>query len=286
MADWLAAILLGLVEGLTEFIPVSSTGHLLLAKQALGLADEPWNTFIVMIQLGAILAVVAVYFVRLWKVLLGLPGKDPAARRFAISVLLAFLPSAILGLLLHDFIKDVLFNTTIVCISLIVGGVALIVLERWSDAGTMGLRRRVKDGVVTLEQRDLAEDAMKLTWKTAIGVGLWQCLSIIPGVSRSGATIVGGLLLGVDKKAAAEFSFFLAIPTMVGAFALDFWESRDLITGDVAGLIAIGFVVSFISGLFVVRFLVDFVGRYGFAPFSIWRIVVGIVGLIAIQAYG
>ena len=279
MADWLAAILLGLVEGLTEFIPVSSTGHLLLAKQALGLADEPWNTFIVMIQLGAILAVVAVYFVRLWKVLLGLPGKDPAARRFAISVLLAFLPSAILGLLLHDFIKDVLFNTTIVCISLIVGGVALIVLERWSDAGTMGLRRRVKDGVVTLEQRDLAEDAMKLTWKTAIGVGLWQCLSIIPGVSRSGATIVGGLLLGVDKKAAAEFSFFLAIPTMVGAFALDFWESRDLITGDVAGLIAIGFVVSFISGLFVVRFLVAFVGRYGFAPFAWYRIVAGSAAL-------
>jgi len=286
MADWLAAILLGLVEGLTEFIPVSSTGHLLLAKQALGLADEPWNTFIVMIQLGAILAVVAVYFVRLWKVLLGLPGKDPAARRFAISVLLAFLPSAILGLLLHDFIKNVLFNTTIVCISLIVGGVALIVLERWSDAGTMGLRRRVKDGVVTLEQRELAEDAMKLSWKTAIGVGLWQCLSIIPGVSRSGATIVGGLLLGVDKKAAAEFSFFLAIPTMVGAFALDFWESRDLITGDVARLIAIGFVVSFISGLFVVRFLVDFVGRYGFAPFSMWRILVGVAGLIAIWAYG
>ena len=279
MADWLAAILLGLVEGLTEFIPVSSTGHLLLAKQALGLADEPWNTFIVMIQLGAILAVVAVYFVRLWKVLLGLPGKDPAARRFAISVLLAFLPSAVLGLLLHDFIKDVLFNTTIVCISLIVGGVALIVLERWSDAGTMGLRRRVKDGVVTLEQRDLAEDAMKLTWKTAIGVGLWQCLSIIPGVSRSGATIVGGLLLGVDKKAAAEFSFFLAIPTMVGAFALDFWESRDLITGDVAGLIAIGFVVSFISGLFVVRTMLDFVAKHGFTPFAWWRIAVGVIGL-------
>lgn len=285
MADWLAAILLGLVEGLTEFIPVSSTGHLLLAKQALGLADEPWNTFIVMIQLGAILAVVAVYFTRLWKVLLGLPGKDPAARRFAISVLLAFLPSAILGLLLHDFIKDVLFNTTIVCISLIVGGVALIALERWSDAGTMGLRRRVKDGVVTLEQREIADDAMTLSWKTAIGVGLWQCLSIIPGVSRSGATIVGGLLLGVDKKAAAEFSFFLAIPTMVGAFGLDFWESRDLITSDVANLIGIGFVVSFISGLFVVRFLVDFVGRYGFAPFSLWRILMGTVGLLAIWLY-
>lgn len=285
MADWIAAIILGLVEGLTEFIPVSSTGHLLLAKEALGLGDEPWNTFIVMIQLGAILAVVAVYFMRLWKVLIGLPGKDPAARRFAISVLLAFFPSALLGLLFHDFIKDVLFNTTIVCVMLIVGGVALFLLERWSDAGTLGLRRRVVDGQEVLEQRELTEDAMRFSWKTALGVGLWQCLSIIPGVSRSGATIVGGLLLGVSKKAAAEFSFFLAIPTMVGAFALDFWDSRDLITGDVAGLIAIGFVVSFISGLFVVRTLVDFVGRYGFAPFSVWRIIVGVVGLLAIWLY-
>jgi len=285
VADWIAAIILGLVEGLTEFIPVSSTGHLLLAKEALGLGDEPWNTFIVMIQLGAILAVVAVYFVRLWKVLLGLPGKDPAARRFAISVLLAFFPSALLGLLFHDFIKDVLFNTTIVCVMLIVGGIALFLLERWSDAGTLGLKRRVVDGEVVLEQRELTEDAMRFSWKTALGVGLWQCLSIIPGVSRSGATIVGGLLLGVSKKAAAEFSFFLAIPTMVGAFALDFWDSRDLITGDVASLIAIGFVVSFISGLFVVRTLVDFVGRYGFAPFSVWRIIVGVVGLLAIWLY-
>ena len=286
MRDWIAAIILGLVEGLTEFIPVSSTGHLLLAKQALGLADTPWDTFIVMIQLGAILAVVAVYFMRLWKVLLGLPGKDPAARRFAISVLLAFFPSALIGLLAHDFIKDVLFNTTIVCVMLIVGGVALIVLERWSDASTLGLRRRVKDGVVIIEQRPLTDDAMRFSWKTALGVGLWQCLSIIPGVSRSGATIVGGLLLGVDKKAAAEFSFFLAIPTMVGAFGLDFWESRDLIDSHVAGLIAIGFVVSFVSGLFVVRTMVDFVGRYGFAPFSAWRILVGIVGLLAIWLNG
>lgn len=285
MADWLAAIILGVVEGLTEFIPVSSTGHLLLAKEALGLGNEPWDTFIVMIQLGAILAVVAVYFMRLWKVLLGLPGKDPAARRFAISVLLAFFPSALLGLLAHDFIKDVLFNTTIVCVMLIVGGFALIALERWSDATTGGLRRRIKDGKEVIEQRQLTEDAMRFSWKTALGVGLWQCLSIIPGVSRSGATIVGGLLLGVDKKAAAEFSFFLAIPTMVGAFGLDFWESRELITPDVVKLIAIGFVVSFISGLFVVRTMVDFVGRYGFAPFAAWRILVGSVGLLALWLY-
>lgn len=260
MADWLAAILLGLVEGLTEFIPVSSTGHLLLAKQAMGLSDQPWDTFIVMIQLGAILAVVALYFHRLWTVLLGLPGRDPAARRFALSVLLAFLPSALIGVLLHDFIKAVLFSPTIVCVSLVVGGVALIALERWAPAAR-------------------EHDAMTFSTQTAIGVGLFQCLSIIPGVSRSGATIVGGLLLGVDKRAAAEFSFFLAIPTMVGAFVLDFWESRAFLTGEALQLIAIGFVVSFLSGLFVVRTMLDFVTRHGFTPFAWWRIVVGLLGL-------
>jgi len=260
MSDWLAAIILGLVEGLTEFIPVSSTGHLLLAKSALKLADEPWDTLIVMIQLGAILAVVALYFGRLWKVVIGLPGKDPSARRFAYSVLLAFFPSALLGLLIHDFIKAVLFNPTIVCISLIIGGFALIALERWAP-------------------RPREHDAMTFSLKTALGVGLFQCLSIVPGVSRSGATIVGGLLLGVDKRAAAEFSFFLAIPTMVGAFALDFWESRDLLTGDAIQLIGIGFLVSFVSGLFVVKTMLDFVTRHGFTPFAWWRIVVGTVGL-------
>jgi undecaprenyl-diphosphatase len=204
--------------------------------------------------------VVALYFARLWKVLLGLSGKDPAARRFAISVLVAFLPSALIGLLFHDFIKDVLFNTTIVCISLIVGGVALIALERWAP-----------------EPKE--HDAMGFSPKTALGVGLFQCLSIIPGVSRSGATIVGGLLLGVDKRAAAEFSFFLAIPTMVGAFGLDFWESRDLLTGDVLTLIAIGFVVSFVSGLIIVKTMLDFVAKHGFTPFAWWRIAVGVIGL-------
>lgn len=265
MNDWLAALILGLVEGLTEFIPVSSTGHLLLTKELLGLPDEPWNTFIVMIQLGTILAVVAVYFQRLWKVLTGLPGQDPAARRFTLSVLLAFLPSAVVGLLLHDFIKTVLFSPTIVCVSLVIGGFALIALERWAP-------------------QPKAFDSMGFGWRTSLGVGLWQCLSIIPGVSRSGATIVGGLLLGVDKKAAAEFSFFLAIPTMVGAFALDFWESRDLIVGDFVGVLAVGFVVSFVSGLIIVRTLIDFVGRHGFKPFAWWRIAVGTIGLGLIAA--
>ncbi|WP_296818467.1 undecaprenyl-diphosphate phosphatase [Brevundimonas sp.] len=260
MADWLAAIILGLVEGLTEFIPVSSTGHLLITKEMLGLADERWDPFIYMIQLGAILAVVVLYFVRLWKVLLGLFGTDPSARRFAIAVLIAFLPSAVVGLLLKDVLFAVLFNSLFVFISLIVGGVALLLVERHAPAPR-------------------EHDAMALTFRSAALIGLYQCLSIIPGVSRSGATIVGGLLSGVDKRAAAEFSFFLAIPTMVGAFALSLWETRDVLTADFLQVVAIGFVVSFISGAFVVRTMLDFVSRHGFAPFAWWRIVVGVLGL-------
>lgn len=266
MSDWLIAVILGLVEGLTEFIPVSSTGHLLLTQALLGLEDSRWDTFTVLIQLGAILAVVALYFARLWKVLIGLPT-DPGARRFALSVLIAFLPSALLGLALHDFIKDVLFSPWVVCITLIVGGIGLIILERWAP-----------------EPRE--SDAMTFSLRTAAGVGLFQCLSLIPGMSRSGATIVGGLLLGVSKRAAAEFSFFLAIPTMTGAFALDAWQSRDQLTADFAGIVAIGFAVSFIVGLAVVRALLSFVERHGFAPFAWWRIVVGVAGLVVLSQVG
>lgn len=263
MPDWLAAIILGLVEGLTEFIPVSSTGHLLITKEMLGLTDARWDPFIYMIQLGAILAVVVLYFMRLWKVLLGLFGPDPAARRFAISVLIAFFPSALLGLLAKDVLFAVLFNSLFVFISLIVGGVALLVIERLAPAPR-------------------EHDAMTLSFRSAAMIGLYQCLSIIPGVSRSGATIVGGLLSGVDKRAAAEFSFFLAIPTMVGAFALSLWETRDVLTADFIQLVAIGFVVSFVSGLFVVRTMLDFVAKHGFAPFAWWRIAVGVLGLTAL----
>lgn len=261
MNDFLAAVILGLVEGLTEFIPVSSTGHLLLTKLALGLTDPSWDSFIVLIQLGAILAVVALYFRRLWAVLIGLPT-DPSARRFALSVLIAFLPAVVFGFLLYDFIKQVLFaSPEIICWSLIIGGFGLLALDRWSP-------------------RPRHDDAMKLPLLTSLGVGLIQCVSMIPGVSRSGATIVGGVLLGVDKRAAAEFSFFLAIPTMVGAFAKDFWESRDsLMVGDHLPLLAVGFVVSFLSGLVVVKVLLDFVSKRGLSPFGWWRIVVGGVGL-------
>ncbi len=261
MSDFLAAVILGLIEGLTEFIPVSSTGHLLLAKMALGLTDPSWDSFIVLIQLGAILAVVALYFSRLWAVLIGLPT-DPAARRFAVSVLIAFLPAVVFGVLLYDFIKQVLFaSPEIICWSLLIGGFGLLALDRWSPAPRH-------------------DDAMRLPLKTTLGIGLIQCLSMIPGVSRSGATIVGGVLMGVDKRAAAEFSFFLAIPTMMGAFAKDAWESRaSLMVGDHLPVLAVGFVVSFLSGLVVVKVLLDFVSRRGLAPFGWWRIVVGAAGL-------
>lgn len=265
MGDYLIAVLLGLIEGATEFIPVSSTGHLLLAKEALGLTDPLWNSFVVMIQLGAILAVVALYFRRLWDVVRTLPT-EAQSRRFAISVLLAFLPSAVLGLLLYDFIKQVLFESpTVICVSLIVGGAVLLALDRFAP-------------------RPRHTDAMKLPWPAALGVGFCQALSMVPGVSRSGATIAGGLLLGFDKRTAAEFSFFLAIPTMMAVFVLDASENLGAFRGDFLPLLIVGFVVSFASGAFVIKVMLDFVARHGFAPFAWWRIVVGAAGLLAISA--
>jgi len=261
MSDWIYAVILGVVEGLTEFIPVSSTGHLLLAKTALGLPNGFWDTFAVLIQLGAILGVVALYFRRLWGVLIGLPT-DPAARRFALSVLIAFIPAVVLGFLLHDLIKEVLFESPrLICWSLIVGGVILLAIDRWPPPARH-------------------HDAMKTPLATAFGVGLVQCLSMVPGVSRSGATIVGGVMMGMDKRAATEFSFFLAIPTMVGAFAYDLYKNVDSIDLNQSGVIALGFVVSFVSGIVVIRYMLDFVQKRGLAPFGWWRIIVGGVGLV------
>ena len=265
MPDWISAIILGVVEGLTEFIPVSSTGHLLLAKTALGLPPGFWDTFIVLIQLGAILGVVALYFRKLWDVVLGLPTSQ-RARHFALSVLVAFLPGALAGALLHDIIKGVLFESPrLICWSLIIGGVVLLVIDRRAPAPR-------------------ETDPMALSLKTSLIVGLFQTLALIPGVSRSGGTIVGAMLMGVEKRAAAEFSFFLAMPTMAGAFVLDFWSSRGDLQGDRIGLLVLGFVVSFVVGYAVVRFMLDFIGRRGFAPFGWWRILVGAAGLALLGA--
>lgn len=262
----LQALLLGLVEGLTEFIPVSSTGHLLLTQAAMGLTTPEWDTFAVLIQLGAILAVVVVYFQRLWTVTISLPTK-PESRRFALSVILACAPAFAAGLFLHDFIKQYLFaSLDVICWSLIVGGVVLLVIDR-------------------LAPKPVEHDAMKLPLLKALLVGLFQVMSIVPGVSRSGSTIVGSMLLGIDKRAAAEFSFFVAIPIMVAAFALDAYESRDALTTDGLMTIAVGFVASFVFGLIVIKLMLGFVQKRGFAPFGWWRILAGAAGLVALN-YG
>ena len=272
--DWLYAVALGLIEGLTEFIPVSSTGHLLLAKDALHLGRTAaeaqfWDTFIVLIQLGAILSVVAIYAGRFLTIALQLPH-DPGARKFVVSVVVAFLPAAVLGVLLHDFIKRVLFESpAVICWSLLLGGIVLLVLDRLGRSGRV-------------------QSAYKVPLPTALVVGLVQCLAMIPGVSRSGATIAGGLLMGIEKKAAAEFSFFLAIPTMTGAFAYDLYKTYKGgggLSGHQASLVAVGFVVAFLSGLVVVKLMIDWVGRHGFAPFAWWRIGVGALGL-ALLTFG
>ncbi|HEX2135967.1 MAG TPA: undecaprenyl-diphosphate phosphatase [Microvirga sp.] len=259
------ALFLGFIEGLTEFLPVSSTGHLLLVGHFIGF-QSTGKAFEVLVQLGAILAILSVYFGRLRGIAAALPY-DPAARRFVIGVLIAFLPAAAIGAVLHGFIKTVLFNPWIVCTTLILGGLVLLVLEE-----------------IRLEAR--YRDATRFPLRMYAKIGFIQCLAMIPGVSRSGATIIGAMLLGADKRAAAEFSFFLAIPTMAGAFSYDLLKNyRDLSTDDV-GLIVAGFGAAFVSAILVVRSLLAYVSRHGYAPFAWWRIVAGSAGLAGLIVYG
>lgn len=258
----LEALLLGLLEGGTEFIPVSSTGHLLLATHFLKFATTG-KSFEVLVQLGAILGVVVVYFTRLAKVAFAVPY-DPAARRFALGIILAFIPAAVAGVLLHGFIKTVLFESPmVIAIALLVGGVILLFVDK-------------------IAFNPKYSDAMALPPLTAFGIGLFQCLALVPGVSRSGSTIVGALLLGLDRKAAAEFSFFLAMPTMLGAFTYDLAKNYKNFTLDDGVLVVVGFVAAFCAALVVVRAVLDYVSRNGFALFGWWRIIVGAAALIGL----
>ncbi|MGH6763614.1 MAG: undecaprenyl-diphosphate phosphatase [Phyllobacterium sp.] len=260
------AVILGLLEGVTEFLPVSSTGHILLAGHFLGF-ESTGKTFEVLIQLGAILAILSVYFGKLWKMLIDLPS-DARTRRFVAGILLAFLPAAVVGAFAHGFIKTVLFETPmLICIMLILGGFILL----WVDS---------------LELKPRYRDVMDYPPSLCFKIGLFQCLAMIPGTSRSGATIVGSLLMGTDKRSAAEFSFFLAMPTMAGAFAYDLYKNRDILSMDDAAVIGAGFVMSFITGVFVVRHLLDYVSRHGFRLFGWWRLVVGTLGLVALLIWG
>ncbi|HEU0222021.1 MAG TPA: undecaprenyl-diphosphate phosphatase [Paracoccaceae bacterium] len=260
------AAALGVLEGLTEFIPVSSTGHLLLAGHFIGF-QSTGRTFEVLIQLGAILALFAVYSTRLVQLALALPA-DPRARRFLFAVLLAFLPAVMVGVLAHEFIKTVLFETPLlISVSLILGGVVLLLVDRRPVAPRYG-------------------DIMDYPLGLALGIGIFQCLAMIPGVSRSGATIVGALLLGADRRSAAEFSFFLSMPTMAGAFSYDLWQNRALLDVSDAALIGIGFLAAFLAGLMVVRFLLGFVSKHGFGLFAWWRIIVGGAALVGLATAG
>jgi undecaprenyl-diphosphatase len=260
------ALLLGILEGLTEFIPVSSTGHILLAGHFLGF-ESTGKAFEVLIQLGAILAILSVYAARLWKMAVDLP-RDRGTQMFVLGILVAFLPAAIIGFLAHDFIKEVLFETPrLICVMLIIGGVVLLVIDRMP---------------LTAKYREMTE----LPLMTCLGIGLIQCLAMIPGTSRSGATIVGSLLLGLDKRTAAEFSFFLAMPTMAGAFTLDLVKNADILTGADVPVIATGFVAAFVVAVIVVRSLLAYVSKRGYALFGWWRLAVGGAGLVALTIWG
>ncbi|MFL6764070.1 MAG: undecaprenyl-diphosphate phosphatase [Sphingomicrobium sp.] len=260
----LIAIILGIVEGVTEFLPVSSTGHLILATELLGFDAEKWAAFNVIIQLGAILAIVVLYWRTFWAVIEGLLKGNRVSWRFVRNILVGFLPSAVLGFLLINKIEGLLGNAYVVAVAFILGGIAILVIEKMvKETPTVGVA--------------------EMPLKTVIGVGLVQCLSMVPGVSRSGATIMGGLSLGVERRTAAEFSFFLAIPTMLGATTLELVKHHDSLMAGASGVgfgtVAVGFVVSFLVAIVVVRAFVHYISRHGFAPFAWYRIVAGAAAL-------
>jgi undecaprenyl-diphosphatase len=261
MGLFLTAIILGIVEGLTEFLPVSSTGHLIMATELLGYDAEKWAVFNIAIQPGAILAVLVLYWRTFWEAFVGLFRWDPKAVAFVRNLLVAFVPAVVLGLAFGDAIELLLESATVVAWAFILGGIGILAVERFAAPQECG-------GVSEVSLRQ------------ALAVGVVQCLAMIPGVSRSGATILGAMAVGIDRKTAAEFSFFLALPTLSGATALQLFKHRDALDSGQYGLIAIGALVSFVVALAVIRLFVTYVSRHGFAPFAWYRIVVGAAALI------
>ena len=256
------AVFLGLIEGLTEYLPVSSTAHLLLTEKLLGVSSTG-RTFEVLIQLGAIFALLTVYSGKLWQLAVSLPS-DPKSRRFVSGVLVAFLPAAVIGAAAHKIIKDYLFESPfIICTALVIGGIILLFVDR-------------------LPLKPQYHDVMDIPPLKALGIGFCQCLAMIPGVSRSGSSIVGAMLLGTDKRTGAEFSFFLAMPTMAGAFAYDLYKNWSLLTPGDINHIVLGFIAAFVMGVIVVRYALDFISRRGLSFFGWWRLLVGGIGIGAL----
>lgn len=261
MNDTLAAVLLGILEGLTEFLPVSSTGHLILATELLGFDQRDWEVFNIAIQPAAILAIVVLYWRTFWDVAKGLFGWEKGALAFVRNLLVAFFPAVLLGLAFGDQIETMLGNAVLVCWTLIIGGFAILAIERWANPPATG------PGVAGMPLR------------TSVLVGLVQCLAMIPGVSRSGATILGAMAFGVDRKTAAEFSFFLAVPTLTGATVYQLAKHGGSLTAGDLQLIGIGSAAGFVTALVVVKLFVAVVTKIGFAPFAWYRIVLGAAGL-------
>jgi undecaprenyl-diphosphatase len=267
MDAWIAAILIGIVEGITEFLPISSTAHIILTQQLLGFQDRH-EVFAVTIQLGAILAVCAYY----WKRLAGVATtvhKDPTSQRFAMGVIIAFMPPAILGFLFNDWLEENVFRAdmvlAVIAVTMFLGGLLILWIE-------------------SRQHKAVHRDAGNLPWKTALGVGFLQVLAMIPGVSRSGASIMGGMLIGLERKAATEFSFFLAIPIMLGASVLKLAKHWHVLDGEFLWIVTIGFVVSFVSALIVIHWLLRYVSQHTFKPFGWYRIVMGI--FLGVLAFG
>ena len=267
----LKAAVMGIVEGLTEFLPISSTGHLILAGALLGMDDDKAKVFDIAIQTGAILAVIIVYWQKLAGTVVALPTQK-AARRITLNVLIAFLPAVVLGLLFGKYIKAHLFTPTVVASTFIIGGFIILWAEGWGRAKPEGEDAHPNDNARIVNVESMSPlDALK--------VGLVQCLAMIPGTSRSGATIIGGMLLGLSRKAATDFSFYLAIPTLIGAGAYSLYKERALLSMADAPVFAVGLVMSFLSAWICVRWLLRYIASHSFVPFAWYRIVFGIVVL-------
>lgn len=263
----LKAVLLGVVEGLTEFLPISSTGHLIVAGDLLGFVGEKADVFEIVIQTGAIFAVILIYWEKIRSTVVALPSQ-PQAQKFVLNVLIAFLPAVVLGLLFGKVIKAHLFNATSVAVALVVGGLVIL----WAEA----LQKKSQPS-------GLIQEVENMSWRDALKVGLVQCLALVPGTSRSGATIIGGMFLGLSRQTATNFSFYLAIPTLIGAGVYQLYKERALLAWSDAPLFAVGLLVSFVSAWVCVRWLLRFVATHSFVGFAWYRIVFGLFILLSAQ---
>jgi undecaprenyl-diphosphatase len=270
--DFIKAAILGVVEGLTEFLPVSSTAHLLLTSQIIDFTAIQNNLFEIVIQFGAILAICVLYYRKIFNIAFTI--KQKSSQKFILNLFLAFLPSAFIGLILHDFIKKVLFSNLVISIALIVGGIIMIIIDK----------KRGAINKQTSDEQDIIDDGKitNISSKQAILIGFFQSIAIIPGTSRSGATIIGGLMAGLNRKMAAEFSFFLAIPTIFAASIYDLYKNFDSLNIENMQLILVGLITSFFSAILVIKWFIAFVSKNSFVSFGIYRIVIGLIILLSV----